>query len=124
MKLLKTAMAGTMESGDIMVTIVPLENGGITLDLTSSVMQQYGRRIGEVIRETLGELGVTNAAVSAVDKGALDCTVRARVSAAAFRCAQAENDHWGGSRDGKALCKGSPAPEHDVCSRQQSRHDY
>ena len=38
--------------------------------------------------------GVENAAVSAVDKGALDCTVRARVSAAAFRCAQAENDHW------------------------------
>ena len=94
MKLLKTAMAGTMESGDIMVTIEPRKNGGITLDLTSSVMQQYGRRIGEVIRETLGELGVTNAAVSAVDKGALDCTVRARVSAAAFRCAQAENDHW------------------------------
>ena len=61
---------------------------------TSSVMQQYGRRIEEVIRETLGELGVENAAVSAVDKGALDCTVRARVSAAAFRCAQAENDHW------------------------------
>ena len=94
MKLLKTAMAGTMESGDIMVTIVPLENGGITLDLTSSVMQQYGRRIGEVIRETLGELGVTNAAVSAVDKGALDCTVRARVSAAAFRSAECTDYSW------------------------------
>ena len=84
MDLVKTAMAGTMESGDIMVTIEPQTSGGITLDLTSSVMQQYGRRIEEVIRETLGELGVENAAV----------TVRARVSAAAFRCAQAENDHW------------------------------
>ena len=94
MDLVKTAMAGTMESGDIMVTIEPQTSGGITLDLTSSVMQQYGRRIEEVIRETLGELSVENAAVSAVDKGALDCTVRARVSAAAFRCAQAENDRW------------------------------
>ena len=94
MDLVKTAMAGTMESGDIMVTIEPQTSGGITLDLTSSVMQQYGRRIEEVIRETLGELAVENAAVSAVDKGALDCTVRARVSAAAFRCAQEENDHW------------------------------
>ena len=94
MDLVKTAMAGTMESGDIMVTIEPRTAGGITLDLTSSVMQQYGRRIEEVIRETLGELAVENAAVSAVDKGALDCTVRARVSAAAFRCAQEENDHW------------------------------
>lgn len=94
MDLVKTAMAGTMESGDIMVTIEPRTAGGITLDLTSSVMQQYGRRIEEVIRETLAQLGVANAAVSAVDKGALDCTVRARVSAAAFRCAQEENDHW------------------------------
>ena len=94
MDLVKTAMAGTMESGDIMVTIEPRTAGGITLDLTSSVMQQYGRRIEAVIRETLGELGVANAAVSAVDKGALDCTVRSRVSAAAFRCAQAENTHW------------------------------
>ena len=94
MDLVKTAMAGTMESGDIMVTIEPRTAGGITLDLTSSVMQQYGRRIEEVIRETLAQLGVANAAVSAVDKGALDCTVRSRVSAAAFRCAQEENDHW------------------------------
>ena len=94
MDLVKTAMAGTMESGDIMVTIEPRDSGGITLELTSSVMQQYGRRIEEVIRETLAQLGVANAAVSAVDKGALDCTVRARVSAAAFRCAQEENDHW------------------------------
>ena len=94
MQLIKTAVAGTMESGDIMVTIEPRDSGGVTLELSSSVMQQYGRRIEEVIRETLAQLGVANAAVSAVDKGALDCTVRARVSAAAFRCAQAENDHW------------------------------
>ena len=94
MKLLKTAMAGTMESGDIMVTIVPLENGGITLDLTSSVMQQYGRQIEAVIRETLAQYGIEHAEVSAVDKGALDCTVRARVSAAAFRSAECTDYSW------------------------------
>lgn len=98
MDLVKTAMAGTMESGDIMVTIEPQTSGGITLDLTSSVMQQYGRRIEEVIRETLGELGVENAAVSAVDKGALDCTVRARVSAAAFRSAESTDYTWKGAK--------------------------
>ena len=98
MDLVKTAMAGTMESGDIMVTIEPRDSGGITLELTSSVMQQYGRRIEEVIRETLGELGVENAAVSAVDKGALDCTVRARVSAAAFRSAESTDYTWKGAK--------------------------
>ena len=94
MQLIKTAVAGTMESGDIMVTIEPRDSGGVTLELSSSVMQQFGRQIEEMIRKTLAELGVDHAAVHAVDKGALDCTVRARVSAAAFRCAQEENDHW------------------------------
>ena len=56
MELIKTAAAGTMESGDIMVTIDPRESGGITLDLSSNVMQQFGRQIEAVIRETLEEL--------------------------------------------------------------------
>ena len=94
MELKKTAMAGTMESSDIMVTIEPKSEGGIELELTSSVMQQFGRRIEEVIRETLQGLGVENAAVNAVDKGALDCTVRARVSAAALRAAGQEEYPW------------------------------
>ena len=33
MNLVKTAMAGTMESSDILVTIEPRKSGGITLDL-------------------------------------------------------------------------------------------
>lgn len=94
MELKQTAMAGTMESSDIMVTIEPKSEGGIELELTSSVMQQFGRRIEEVIRETLQGLGVENAAVNAVDKGALDCTVRARVSAAALCAAGQEEYPW------------------------------
>lgn len=94
MELKKTAVAGTLESSDIMVTIDPTASGGVTLDLSSSVMQQYGRQIETVIRETLSGLGVENAAVQAVDKGALDCTVRARVTAAAFRAAECEDYSW------------------------------
>ncbi|EOS64532.1 citrate lyase acyl carrier protein [Oscillibacter sp. 1-3] len=94
MELKKTAVAGTMESSDIMVTVEPRESGGIVLELTSSVMKQYGRRIERVIRETAAELGVEHALICAVDKGALDCTVRARVSAAIFRAAERENITW------------------------------
>ena len=75
MKLIHKAMAGTMESSDIMITIEPKEEGGIQLELTSSVMQQFGRQIEAVIRETLKGLGVENALVTAADKGALDCTI-------------------------------------------------
>ena len=94
MELKKTAVAGTMESGDIMITIEPAASGGIALELTSNVMQQYGRQIEAVIRETLAELEVGNVQVSAVDKGALDCTIRARVSAAAFRAAERTDYQW------------------------------
>ena len=66
-----------------MVTIAPGE--GLQVDLQSSVAAQFGRQIKAVITETLEGLGIKDAHVEAVDKGALDCTIRARVTAAAVR---------------------------------------
>ena len=66
-----------------MVTIRPSE--GLQVDLQSSVAAQFGRQIKAVITETLEGLGVKDAHVEAIDKGALDCTIRARVTAAAVR---------------------------------------
>ena len=80
---IKNAVAGTLESGDIMIQIAPGE--GLQVDLQSSVAAQFGRQIKAVITETLQGLGIDNASVKATDKGALDCTIRARVTAAAVR---------------------------------------
>ena len=80
---LKNAVAGTLESGDIMIQIGPGE--GLQVELQSSVAAQFGRQIKSVISGTLEELGITDAYVKATDKGALDCTIRARVTAAAVR---------------------------------------
>ena len=80
---MKNAVAGTLESGDIMIQISSGE--GLEIDLQSSVAAQFGSQIKAVIIETLKGLGIENAAVKAVDKGALDCTIRARVTAAAVR---------------------------------------
>lgn len=91
MKIITTGVAGTMESSDIIVTIEPKANEGIELSLESDVMQQFGKQIEKVIRETLDELGVKAARVTAVDKGALDCTVAARTMAAAYRAAESTN---------------------------------
>ncbi len=93
MKIVKAAQAGTVESSDIVVKIEP-NDAGVEIELTSSVFQQYGERIEAVIRETLSELNVENAKVTAVDKGALDCTVRARTQAAAFRAADSTDYPW------------------------------
>lgn len=82
---LKNAVAGTMESGDIMVRIAPAAAKGLHISLDSSVAAQFGRQITDVITETLTGLGVEDAEVHAVDKGARDCTIRARVTAAVVR---------------------------------------
>ena len=51
MEILKSAVAGTLESSDAMVTVEPGE--GIELSVSSSVMNQYGRQIKATVLETL-----------------------------------------------------------------------
>ena len=94
MEIKKTGVAGTMESSDIIVRIEPKDTPGIELELESAVMQQSGKQIEKVIRETLSELGVDRAYVNAADKGALDCTVAARTAAAAYRAAESSEYVW------------------------------
>lgn len=94
MDIKREAVSGTLESSDIQIMLMPNQNG-IEIDLKSSVMDQYGERIAEVIKETLGEMGVTSAKVVAVDKGALDCTVKARVSNAVYRSLEMKEFDWG-----------------------------
>lgn len=83
----KAAQAGTLESGDILVVVAPAtaEQDGIVIELQSLVMAQYGDAIRATIAATLQAQGVTQAAVQATDRGALDCTIRARVLTALAR---------------------------------------
>ncbi|MDO5401404.1 MAG: citrate lyase acyl carrier protein [Eubacteriales bacterium] len=97
MQIEKAAVAGTLESSDAMVTVEPGE--GIQLSITSSVMNQYGRQIKATVQETLERLKVSDAKVTVVDKGALDCTLKARVECAVYRSCGASdrNIPWGGA---------------------------
>ena len=94
----KSAVAGTLESSDAQITVEPAENG-IELEITSSVMNQYGRQIKATVLETLERLEVKSGRVTVVDKGALDCTLKARVECAVFRsCDKSDkNIPWGGA---------------------------
>lgn len=97
MQIKHAATAGTMESSDLLVTIEPSDEG-LELYVESPVIHQFGKQIRKVTEETLRGLGVENARVSIVDKGALDCTIRARVECAAYRAADASQSGipWGG----------------------------
>ena len=72
MDIKKSAVAGTLESSDCMVT---------------------------VIYDTLKRLDVNDVKVTVVDKGALDCTIKARVECAVYR----SNDIKGGLPWGGAI---------------------
>ncbi len=91
MLLKTTGIAGTLESSDIMVTVQATEKDGIVVELTSSVKRQFGRQIVEVIEKTAKELGVENALIKAVDKGALEYVIIARTKAAIYRAAESKN---------------------------------
>ncbi len=85
-KISKIAQAGSVESCDILVTLEPGE--GISIELASDVLIQFGDAIRGVIAESLATRGITDCKVIAVDKGALDYTIRARMEAALTRALQ------------------------------------
>ena len=96
MKVLRSATAGTLESSDCQVTVEPGE-GRIELTLESVVISQFGNQIRRVVYETLERMGIVDIKISIVDKGALDCTIRARVEGAVFRAnGKTEDLPWGG----------------------------
>ncbi|MGL4791576.1 MAG: citrate lyase acyl carrier protein [Anaerotignaceae bacterium] len=97
MEINKSAMAGTLESSDCMVTVEPNE-GGIDFELESVVIHQFGNEIRNVTYKTLENLDVKNIKIRIVDKGALDCTIRARIEGAVYRSVGQTTDlPWGGA---------------------------
>jgi citrate lyase subunit gamma (acyl carrier protein) len=84
MELIKRATAGTMESSDAYVELEPAAQG-LEIQLESVVQQQFGEAIRQVVCQVLEEQGVENAKVHVVDRGALECVLRARVETAILR---------------------------------------
>ena len=87
MKILKPAKAGTLESNDISIMLMPSVNG-IEIELESVVEKQFGTEIRITIENKLKELGVENVMVKAIDKGALDYTIKARIEIAVVRAGE------------------------------------
>lgn len=84
MEIVRSASAGTMESSDVYVEIEP-GRGQVEIHLDSVVQVQFGDSIEAVVRQVLSENGVENASVRVVDRGALECVIRARVETAVLR---------------------------------------
>lgn len=83
MQIIKNASAGTMESSDAYVEIEPAAS--LQIQLESVVLEQFGDEIRKVVGEVLQEQGVDGANVRVIDRGALECVLRARVETAVLR---------------------------------------
>ena len=77
------ATAGTLESSDVFVTLEP--HDGLEIEIDSVVKNQFGEDILRTVESVLGDMKVRNAKLSIVDRGALDCVIRARVETAVLR---------------------------------------
>ncbi len=94
MQINQRSYAGTLESSDLLVEVLPSETDSLEIELTSSVEKQFDELILNVVTATLEELGVTCATVVVNDKGALDCVIRARVQAAVMRASDSSEINW------------------------------
>ena len=84
MKITKSAGAGSMESNDAMILIEP-GDGEVEIMIESVVKKQFGAQIEKAVREVLDEFQVDDARVVVRDKGAVECTLKARCETAILR---------------------------------------
>lgn len=83
MKPLRSAVAGTLESSDVLVRIRPAETFSLTIQ--SPVAEQYGEAIRTTCHAVCEAVGLEAGEIELIDRGALDCTIRARLETAIGR---------------------------------------
>ena len=87
MEIRKQAVAGTMQSSDLTVTVEPAPS--LDIQIESTVKQQFEPLIRAAVERTVARLGVSAVRVRVSDRGALDYAIEARVETALRRAAEA-----------------------------------
>lgn len=88
----KPAVAGTLESSDVLVTVTPNPGRGVEIELESEMKAAFGASIEETVRREAELAQVTDAHILLQDRGALDCVISARVRCALYRAAETAYD--------------------------------
>jgi citrate lyase subunit gamma (acyl carrier protein) len=86
MKIRKQAVAGTMQSSDLTVTVEPAPS--LDIQIESTVKQQFEPLIRAAVERAVARLGVSAVRVQVSDRGALDYAIEARVETALRRAAE------------------------------------
>ncbi len=91
--IIEPAHAGTLESSDAFVRVIPIEEEGIVIEIESSVCEIYGDAINALVLEAAQAMKINKIRLIVQDKGALDYVIKARVQTAILRsCGKTEPD--------------------------------
>ncbi len=78
----RSAQAGSLESGDVLVRLTPTGQDALDIRVESKVSPRFSRAIRQTVQDVAAELGVLGLRCEIVDRGALDFVLRARVTTA------------------------------------------
>lgn len=83
MRVQKSAHAGTLQSNDCFIRISPSER--LEILFNSPVAYEFGEQVEAMVQQCLERLGIDAVRVEIEDRGALDCTIAARLCTAIGR---------------------------------------
>jgi citrate lyase subunit gamma (acyl carrier protein) len=86
MKIRRKVQAGTMQSSDLMVVLIPAET--LTVSIESTVLKQFGALIRAKVDQVLQRHGVEAGEIRVTDRGALDYAIEARLETALLRATE------------------------------------
>ena len=81
MEIVQKAVSGTMESCDVMVSIMP-GDGTRQIRIESQVAEQFYDAILHTVEDMLDSCNIRSVSVEIFDRGAFDFTIRARLESA------------------------------------------
>lgn len=81
---MKKVTAGSLESNDAMIVLEERPEG-THVEVRSSVYAQFGDQIEATVADMLQQFALDNVSVLVQDRGAYDCTLRARLETAIGR---------------------------------------
>ncbi|PST33582.1 citrate lyase acyl carrier protein [Enterocloster lavalensis] len=84
MRIVRGAVAGTLESSDVLVRVEPCDHC-LEIVIESPVRRQFYEDIKKVVDLTLADFSVTKGRICLNDRGALDCVIAARLETAILR---------------------------------------
>lgn len=79
MEIKKNAVAGSLESNDVLISAFASKDGKVSIELQSIVYNQFSEQILQAAQEIIDKFDITSGEFKMVDKGALDYTIKARM---------------------------------------------